>query len=47
MKTYEELVQEYRDKKHWQQMSLANIAGSGFFSSDRTIKEYAKEVWGL
>ena len=25
----------------------ANIAGSGFFSSDRTIKEYAKEVWGL
>ena len=46
-KAWEELVQEYRDKKHWQQMSLANIAGSGFFSSDRTIKEYAKEVWGL
>ena len=46
-KAWEELMDSYKDKKHWQQMALANIAGSGFFSSDRTIKEYAKEVWGL
>ncbi|MBR0480841.1 MAG: glycogen/starch/alpha-glucan phosphorylase, partial [Firmicutes bacterium] len=46
-KAWEELMQSYKDKKHWQQMALANIANSGFFSSDRTIKEYAKEVWGL
>ncbi len=46
-KAWEELMASYKDKKHWQQMSLANIAGSGYFSSDRTIGEYAKEVWGL
>ncbi|MBQ9911948.1 MAG: glycogen/starch/alpha-glucan family phosphorylase, partial [Firmicutes bacterium] len=46
-KAWEELVQSYKDKKRWQQMALANISGSGFFSSDRTISEYAKEVWGL
>ena len=46
-KAWEELMQSYKDKKHWQQMALANISGSGYFSSDRTIMEYAKEVWGL
>ena len=46
-KAWEELVRSHEDKRHWQQMALANISGSGFFSSDRTIKEYAKEVWGL
>jgi starch phosphorylase len=28
-------------------MVVANIAGSGKFSSDRTIKEYAREIWGV
>lgn len=37
----------YRDFQRWQRMSLTNIACSGRFSSDRTIREYAGEIWGL
>ncbi len=37
----------YQDKKKWASMAIRNIAGSGKFSSDRTIGEYAKEVWKL
>ena len=35
----------YIDKNHWNKISLINIANSGIFSSDRTIKEYANEIW--
>ncbi|GAA0864360.1 glycogen/starch/alpha-glucan phosphorylase [Paraclostridium tenue] len=35
----------YMDKNHWNKMALINIANSGIFSSDRTIKEYANEIW--
>lgn len=42
-----DLDKKYNDKKKWGQMSLANIAGSTFFSSDRTIDEYAKEIWNV
>ena len=31
----------------WQKMSLANIAGAGIFSADRSVEEYAKDIWGL
>ncbi|MGG3466456.1 glycogen/starch/alpha-glucan phosphorylase [Neobacillus pocheonensis] len=37
----------YQDQLHWQKMSLNNIARAGFFSSDRTIKEYANGIWGI
>ena len=37
----------YRDRKAWAKMSLLNVAKSGKFSSDRTIEEYAKEIWKL
>ncbi len=37
----------YKDKKKWQKMSLANIAGAGIFSADRSVEEYAKDIWGL
>jgi starch phosphorylase len=36
-----------RDKKRWIKMSILNTAGSGKFSSDRTIAQYAKEIWGI
>ncbi len=44
------LVQErvdetYRDTAKWTRMSIMSTAGSGFFSSDRTINEYAQEIW--
>jgi len=37
----------YTDKEKWARMSLANIANSAFFSSDRTIGEYAKDIWHI
>ncbi|XP_064621871.1 glycogen phosphorylase, muscle form-like isoform X2 [Lineus longissimus] len=37
----------YKDPKLWTQMALMNIAASGKFSSDRTIAEYAREIWGV
>ncbi|MGL5754190.1 MAG: glycogen/starch/alpha-glucan phosphorylase [Paraclostridium sp.] len=35
----------YKDKENWNRMSLINIANSGIFSTDRTINEYAKDIW--
>ena len=37
----------YRDEKNWAEMVMLNTACSGKFSSDRTIEEYAKEIWNL
>lgn len=37
----------YQDQSRWAAMAIRNIAGSGKFSSDRTIGEYADEVWKL
>ncbi|MDE2146756.1 MAG: glycogen/starch/alpha-glucan phosphorylase [Burkholderiales bacterium] len=37
----------YRDRQAWARTAIANVAGMGWFSSDRTIREYAREVWGL
>lgn len=35
----------YRNKNKWQEMCIMNIGKSGIFSSDNTIKKYAKEIW--
>lgn len=35
----------YKDKARWTRMSIMSTAGSGKFSSDRTIKEYADDIW--
>jgi len=46
--TSQELVSEvYRDQARWAEMAIHNIASSGKFSSDRTISEYATEIWGM
>jgi glycogen phosphorylase len=37
----------FRDPQAWARKAIANVAGMGFFSSDRTIAEYASQVWGL
>eukprot|EP00898_Chlorokybus_atmophyticus_P004701 jgi/Chlat1/5231/Chrsp33S05080 len=37
----------YKDRDGWARQSIMSTAGSGFFSSDRTIRQYAKEIWGL
>lgn len=37
----------YKDQPRMRRMQLVNIAKSGFFSSDRSIREYARDIWGL
>ncbi|KAI3960515.1 hypothetical protein MKW98_003014 [Papaver atlanticum] len=37
----------YKDQKKWTRMSIMNTAGSYKFSSDRTIREYAKDIWNI
>lgn len=37
----------YENRRGWARLCLVNIAESGYFSSDRTIEEYATEIWGL
>ena len=43
----EKVHARYMDKSRWAKTMLVNIAKSGYFSSDRTISEYAKEIWNL
>lgn len=38
---------DYENKKKWKKMMLVNIAKAGFFSSDRTIAEYNRDIWKL
>jgi len=47
VKAQTKIEQLYQDKKKWNQMCLANIANSYYFTSDRTIESYAKEIWHL
>ncbi len=47
MKAYEEMDSTYRDPEAWARMSLKNIAESGFFAADRSIKEYAENIWKM
>ncbi len=43
----DKVFEAYKDQKAWAKMSLMNIANSGIFSSDRTIMQYAQEIWGI
>ena len=43
----ERLERIYKNKDEWARMAVINTAKSGKFSSDRTIREYAKEIWNL
>ena len=43
----DEAIKTYSDRKTWAKMTLVNIAKAGFFSSDRTIEEYNKDIWNL
>ncbi|KAG8366431.1 hypothetical protein BUALT_Bualt17G0078900 [Buddleja alternifolia] len=41
----EKVDEAYRDQKNWTKMSILNTAGSSKFSSDRTIHQYARDIW--
>lgn len=47
LKMQEIVGRAYADERGWLQKSLVNIAQSGYFSSDRTIKEYASDIWKI
>jgi starch phosphorylase len=42
-----EVAETYLRADDWARMSIRNVAGMGRFSSDRTVREYAQEIWGV
>lgn len=47
IKVKNEIFKAYEDRERWLKMSLTNISKAGFFSSDRTIADYNKDIWKL
>ncbi len=47
IKTKDRMFADYEDRDRWRRMMLVNIAKAGFFSSDRTIAEYDRDIWKL
>ncbi len=47
MEAWYEMNNLYKNREAWARKSLANIANAGYFTSDRTISQYAREIWGL
>jgi starch phosphorylase len=47
IKTKDKMFEDYKDEDKWKKMMLTNIAKAGFFSSDRTISEYNRDIWKL
>ena len=45
--TKDRMFEDYKNEEKWKRMMLVNIAKAGFFSSDRTIAEYNKDIWKL
>ena len=47
IKVKDKMLDDYADRDRWNRMMLVNIAKAGFFSSDRTIKQYNDDIWHL
>lgn len=47
IETKDRMFKDYEDTQKWKKMMLVNIAKAGFFSSDRTIAEYNRDIWKL
>ncbi len=45
--TFDRMVSDYSDRDAWLKKSLMNIANSGYFSADRSIREYAENIWHI
>jgi starch phosphorylase len=45
--TQRKVAAKYREPAAWWRSSVLNTANMGFFSSDRTIREYAEQIWNV
>jgi starch phosphorylase len=46
-KAKDKALEAYEDRKSWAKKMVVNIAKAGYFSSDRTIAQYNKDIWHL
>ena len=42
-----QMFEDYKDREKWNKKAVANIAGAGFFAADRSIREYADNIWHI
>jgi glycogen phosphorylase len=47
MNTQDKVAEKFKDQKEWTKEAIINAARMGFFSSDRTIREYAEDIWNV
>jgi starch phosphorylase len=47
VKAQEKVNELYQDQKKWLHMSIVNVAKSGFFTTDRTMRQYNEDIWHL
>ena len=45
--TFDRMIADYSDRDAWLKKSLMNIANAGYFSADRSIREYAENIWHI
>jgi starch phosphorylase len=45
LRAQDEVSRTWADRAHWQRLSVLNTARTGFFSSDRSIREYTERIW--
>ena len=45
--THERAIKDYQDKDKWNKMSLYNVAACGYFAADRSINDYARDIWNI
>ena len=47
LEAHERVARAYEDREAWTKMSILNVARMAYFSSDRAIAEYARDIWHI